>query len=104
MSDPNPYWIEKAGNLARLGLDPDFAESMPGTWVALELPRPGAEFLPGDAFGFLTTSKNTYDLRAPVAFRVAAANPRAVENPELARLSPTGDGWLLEIDNRSPQQ
>jgi glycine cleavage system H lipoate-binding protein len=82
----------------RMGLAVDAVERMPGPWVALELPPPGAHIRARDGFGFVTTGQTVHDLRAPAAFRVLAVNRRAVENPEIARLSPRVEGWLLEIE------
>lgn len=96
------YWTRQTDGATRLGLRPHVVEAFAGDWVALELPKPGAAFLPGDTFGFVTTSLSVYDLRAPMAFRVAAINEAAETNPRLVSLSPTGAGWLLEIETIGP--
>jgi glycine cleavage system H lipoate-binding protein len=101
------FWLDPVPDAAaahltpppvRLGLSADAVDRMPGPWVALELPAPGAVVRARDGFAFVTTGGTTHDLRAPTAFRVLAVNPRVVENPELARLSPRVEGWLLEVE------
>jgi glycine cleavage system H lipoate-binding protein len=82
----------------RMGLSVDAVERMPGPWVALELAAPGTVVRARDGFGFVTTGATVHDLRAPTGFRVVGVNRRAVENPEIARLSPRVEGWLLEIE------
>ena len=91
------YWFRGYGDATRLGLEPDFAQSLDGDWIALELPPVGEIFGAGETFGFITTDCATHDLRAPCALRILAVNRRAAENPDLARLSPMGEGWLLEV-------
>jgi glycine cleavage system H lipoate-binding protein len=81
-----------------MGLSVDAVDAMPGRWVALELPRPGETIRARDGFGFVTTEHGTHDLRAPSAFRVVGVNARVVANPEIARLSPRVEGWLMEIE------
>jgi glycine cleavage system H lipoate-binding protein len=91
------YWVKDMGETARLGLEPDFAESLEGDWVAVELAAEGTTVRIAESFGFITTHLRTYDLRAPFAFRIVSVNKPAIENPALVRLSPMGGGWLLEI-------
>lgn len=94
------YWTRESAGATRLGLAPDFVESLEGNWIAIELAPVAAVLRAGDSFGFLTTDRATHDLRAPFAFRVVEVNPAAIENPSLVRLSPTGAGWLLEVARR----
>ena len=66
----------------------------------LPLERPGlpdAQEGSGGPGGMLTTDRASHDLRAPCSMRIAEVNARALEDPALARLSPTGEGWLIEI-------
>lgn len=91
------YWTRPEGELSRLGLQPDFAESLSGDWVGLELAPEGAVIRPGETFGFVTTDRATHDLRAPFGFRIVEVNQSAIENAPIVRLSPTGAGWLLNI-------
>lgn len=108
MEEAQKFWIadpdgaDEPASGRRLGLAPAEAESMQGDWVALELPRTGANIRSGETFGFVTTDRATHDLRAPFAFRVLEVNSRAVENPAVARFSPTGEGWLLLVQPAMP--
>ena len=92
------YWMKSEGAATRFGLSAEFVASVQGDWLALELPKPGELIRVRETFGFLTTDRATHDLRAPCAFRVIEVNPKPIENAELARLSPHGEGWLLEIE------
>ena len=93
----DPYVFEERGGVVRLSLSPEFAESLEGDWVGLELPPPGANIRAGETFGFVTTDRETHDLKAPRGFRVVEVNAAVVQNAPLARLSPLGVGWLLEV-------
>lgn len=95
--------IPLADGRSRLGLEPEFAESLGDRWVGLELPPVGARFRRGETFGFVHCADATHDLRAPRDLVVSAVNPRAIAHPGLARLSPTGDGWLVEIETEAPR-
>ena len=92
------YWFEIREGRPLFGLTDGFIEQTEGDWVAIELPDPGVLVRAGETFGFLTTDRDTHDLRAPMPLRVLAVNPRCAENPNLVRLSPRGEGWLLEIE------
>jgi glycine cleavage system H protein len=93
------FWTRPAGEegVVRLGLNSDYAESMKGPWLALEIAETGSHIQRGDTFGFLTTGPATYDLVAPFAFKVVRVNRQVLENPDLARFSPHHQGWLAEI-------
>jgi len=84
---------EKDG--VKLGINPDFAQSIEGNWVGLELLPAGTSLRAGDGFGFITTDRGTHDLRAPAGMRILEVNQQAIENPNLVKLSPTGLGWLV---------
>ncbi len=92
------YWLEEREDAWRLGFSGVFVDSVEGDWIALEISKIGEIVRRRDAFGFLTTDRATHDLRAPRPFRIVRINAQCLENPELARLSPMGDGWLLEVE------
>lgn len=92
------YHFESHDGLTRLMLAPAFAEGLQGDFLSIELPCPGENVMTREGFGQITTSVCTYDLRAAFAFRVLRVNERVRAHPELIRLSPTGEGWLLEVE------
>ncbi len=92
------YWFSSAEGRTRVGLSVEFAQTLAGDWVALELAKIGSTIRPRETFGFITTDRATHDLRAPRGFRIVEINCRVTENPQVARLSPLGEGWLLEIE------
>lgn len=89
------FWMRAEGDGLKLGLNPDYAESIAGNWVGLELLPAGTSLRAGEGFGFITTDRGTHDLRAPVGMRILEVNRQATENPNIAKLSPTGLGWLI---------
>ena len=97
------FWVETEGSQWRLGLRAEFVETIEGDWVALDLPAIGDVLRAEEAFGFLSTDEAAYDLRAPCPFRVVRVNLNCVRNPEIVRLSPQGEGWLLEIEGPDGQ-
>jgi len=100
MSSPTPenFWLNPEGRTTRLGLSAEFTQSLAEDWVQVELPAPGATFQKGDSFGFVQTSGATHDMRAPRGFKVLTVNPRALADAQVVRLSPLGEGWLLQIE------
>jgi glycine cleavage system H protein len=62
----------------------------------------GNEVAAAEAIGYVEASKATSDLYAPMAGRVGELNRAAVERPGLVNASLYDEGWLLEIDGRTP--
>lgn len=95
------FWLNETETpgVMRLGFTPEFAESVPGDWVSLDLPKAGDVFEPEEGFAFLTTHRATIDLRAPVPMRITQTNDRVRTNPGIIRLSPTHEGWIVEFEN-----
>ena len=95
------FWLSQTDEISvtRLGLAPEFVESVPGDWVGFDLPRVGEVFKPGEGFAFVTTDRGHVDLRAPVAMRVVRVNERLRANAGLAALSPMHEGWVVEFES-----
>lgn len=95
MSGHERFWGRPESTGMRLGLNPEYAESIEGNWVGLEVLPAGTSLRAGDGFGFITTDRGTHDLRAPAGMRILEINEQAAQNPNLVKLSPTGLGWLI---------
>jgi glycine cleavage system H lipoate-binding protein len=86
-----------AQTVFRLSLDPQFLESIGGQVLALELAPPESRFHAGDAFGLGYAPTSTFDLRAPENMQIIATNRELKGHPELAALSPSLRGWLIDF-------
>ena len=76
----------------------DFAQEELGDVLFVELPGVGRAVCAGEPFGVVESVKAVSDLFAPVSGKVAAANPRLDETPELVNQVPYGDGWMIVIE------
>ena len=94
----DPYWFKEVAGGFRLGLSPEFVETVKGDWVGLELAAVGTRVRSGESFGFITTDRAAHDLRATRDFFVRVVNSRCLANPALAQLSPLSEGWLMEVE------
>ncbi len=93
-------WIQGDG-AARIGIT-DFAQDQLGDIVFVELPEPGSQFEPGDAFATVESVKAVSEVYTPVRGEITAVNDSLEENPELVNQDPYGRGWLVEITIGDP--
>jgi len=95
-------WLKAgADGVATIGIT-DYAQGSLGDITFVQLPKAGAVFKAGDAFGTIESVKAASDVYAPVAGTVVAVNAALDASPELVNKSPFGDGWLLKLRLDNP--
>jgi glycine cleavage system H protein len=75
----------------------DHAQSELGDVVYIELPKPGAAFGGGEAFGTIEAVKAVSDLLTPVAGTVTEVNATLASDPAVVNRDPYGDGWMIKL-------
>ena len=82
----------------------DHAQSQLGDVVFVELPSPGTVFNKGGTFGTVESVKAVSDLFAPVSGEVTEVNETLQDTPELVNSDPFGQGWMIKIKLKQPQE
>ena len=90
-------WLKiSADGTALVGIT-DYAQSSLGDITFVQLPKAGAVFAAGEAFGVVESVKAASDLYAPVAFTVLEANALLDASPETLNGSPYENAWMLKV-------
>jgi glycine cleavage system H protein len=98
-------WVEAVGNRARVGIS-DFAQSELGDIAYVELPKTGARVQRGEVVCTVDSLKSSSEIYAPVSGVVADVNSAlsAEENCTIVNRDPLGEGWLVVIEMKDPQE
>jgi glycine cleavage system H protein len=103
-SETHEYLLWDEGeDRARVGIS-HFAAEQLGDVVYVELPQIGESFEQGDSFGSIESVKAASDLYLPVSGEVLAINTQLSSEPELVNDNCYGDGWMVEILLKDPEQ
>lgn len=89
-------WIHIVDNQATVGIS-SYAAAHLGDIVFFDLPKVGATFKKGDAFGAVESVKNASDLYLPVSGKVIAVNEELLSNPDVLSQDPFGT-WIIKIE------
>lgn len=90
-------WLERSGNTARVGVTA-YAIDQLGDIVHVDLPKVGATFDAGAAFGTIESTKTVSDLYMPVTGRILEVNQAALKSPEMLQADPYKNGWLVKVE------
>lgn len=82
----------------------DYAQGELGDVVYVELPKPGAEYKRGDAFGTIEAVKAVSELFSPVAGTVVEINASLEGDPALVNRDPYGAGWMIKLRPKDPSE
>lgn len=89
-------WARKDGAEYVCGIS-DHAQHSLGDIVFVELPKIGASFAAGDAFGVVESVKAASDLYLPIGGKIAAVNAALAESPDLVNKDSFGEGWIVRV-------
>lgn len=95
-------WLKVAADGTALVGITDYAQSSLGDITFVQLPKAGAVFAAGAAFGVVESVKAASDLYAPVAFTVIESNAALDAAPETLNSSPYEAAWMLKVKLASP--
>jgi glycine cleavage system H protein len=97
-------WLKLEGDgTATLGITAYAQESL-GDITYVQLPKVGAAFRKGEAFGVVESVKAASDLYAPATGSVVAANAALAANPEKVNTAPYTDGWIIRLKLAKPDE
>ena len=96
-------WIKVQGNEAIVGIT-DYAQGELGDIVFLEIETVGEELGKDEVFGTVEAVKTVSDLFMPVSGKVLEVNTKLEGTPELVNKDPYGEGWLIKITVKNPEE
>ncbi len=80
----------------------DYAQGELGDVVYVELPKVGDSFGKMDVFGTIEAVKAVSELFCPIAGEIVEVNERLDKEPALVNNDPYGDGWMVKIRLKNP--
>lgn len=97
----NHVWARLGTSLLELGVTEPLLKQV-GAVLAVELPDPDDELKLELPFGEVEGETETRQLYAPVESRIVEVNHELVWNHKKLTKDPYGEGWLLRIEVRGP--
>jgi glycine cleavage system H protein len=95
--EENHFWIRDDGDVLVMGMD-DFAQSMAGEIVYVQLPDEGKKLKLGKKFAKIESGKWLGKVFAPVNGELVAVNEELEANPGLINDDCYGKGWMYKIE------
>lgn len=95
-------WVSTSSP-CRIGIS-DYAQDRLGNLIFVDLPEIGAVLSKGQEYGAVESDKKNCPLASPVDGKVLAINDELSNDPTLVNKSPYGDGWIIEIELKDPDQ
>jgi glycine cleavage system H protein len=96
---PGHTWaLSESPSLVRIGMD-QFASKLAGKVERIALPQRGQWIRQGQKVWTLHRDGTSVDMVSPIEGSVADINEAVVQNPELARTDPYGEGWLVTVQS-----
>ncbi len=89
-------WARIEGDEIVCGIS-DHAQSAMNDLVYVELPRVGATYKAGEAFGVVESVKAASDVYMPVSGTITAVNTQLESKPEIINQDPYQGGWMIRI-------
>lgn len=96
-------YVRLDGEIATVGISAYAIEQL-GDIVFLELTKINEVLEKGDSFGTVESVKAVEELIAPISGKVVEVNSEAVDSPELLAEDPYGEGWLLKVRVKDPDE
>lgn len=96
-------WARRDGDLLVVGITAHAVAQL-GDITLVSVPDPGTAVTQGESFGDIDSVKAVSELYAPVDGEVVEVNAALEDAPETVNTSPYGDGWLVKIRPRDPDQ
>jgi glycine cleavage system H protein len=94
-------WVKSEGSELTIGIT-DHAQAELTDIVFVDAPAEGKAVEAGASILVLESVKTVADVYAPVAGKVAKANPDLKGHPDLVNKDPYGRGWLVKLAPSGP--
>ncbi len=95
-------WVRVDGDRATIGIT-DFAQSLIGELVSIDIFEEGTEIEPSGMFGTLETSKVSFELYSPVGGKIIKRNDRLINQIALINQEPYEGGWMILLHMKEDQ-
>lgn len=96
---PGHTWaLSESPTLIRVGMD-DFASKLAGKIQKITLPQRGQWLRQGQRVCTLHRDGVAVDVLSPIEGSVSDVNDAVGSNPELTRMDPYGEGWLVTVQS-----
>jgi glycine cleavage system H lipoate-binding protein len=96
---PGHTWaLSESPSLVRVGMD-DFASKLIGKAERVSLPQRGQWVRQGQKLYTIYRDGAKVDMLSPIEGSVADVNDAVLQEPELARRDPYGEGWLITVQS-----
>jgi glycine cleavage system H protein len=94
--EENHFWVRPEGDILFMGMD-DFAQTMAGEIVYVQLPDEGKKLKKGKKFAKIESGKWLGKVYAPVNGELVEVNEELETNPGLINDDCYGKGWMFKI-------
>ena len=95
---PGHTWaLSESPKQIRVGID-DFASKLVGKIERIALPQRGRWIRQGQKIWTIFRDGKSVDMVSPIEGTVSDLNEAVLNDPELARRDPYGEGWLLAVE------
>ncbi len=95
-------WVRDEGEgVYTVGIS-EYAQSLLGDMVFIDLPEVGDTVDAGDECAVAESVKAASDIYSPLTGEIIVINDDLESNPELVNKDPYGDGWLFQIALSEP--
>ena len=101
--EENHFWVREEGDVVVMGMD-DFAQTMAGEIVYIQLPDEGKKLKKGKKFAKVESGKWLGKVYAPVNGELVAVNEELETSPELINDDCYGKGWMYKIKPSDPAE
>ncbi|HWR17089.1 MAG TPA: glycine cleavage system protein H [Terriglobales bacterium] len=96
---PGHTWaLSESPSLVRIGID-DFASKLIGKIESVQLPQRGTWVRQGQKIWSITRNGKKIDMVSPIEGSITDINDEVVNNPELAKSDPYGEGWMVTVQS-----
>jgi len=89
-------WVMMGGETAAVGIT-DFAQKELTDVVYVELPELGKDVKAGEECAVVESVKAAVGIYSPLSGKIARANEKLKDEPQLLNSDPYGEGWVFEI-------
>ncbi|MBC6420897.1 MAG: glycine cleavage system protein GcvH [Hormoscilla sp. SP5CHS1] len=96
-------YVRIEGEIGTVGISA-FAVDQLGEIVFVELPEVGEAVEKGEPFGNVESVKAAEDIYSPVTGTVQECNTEIEEAPEKLNEDPYGEGWLMKVRLKNPDE
>ncbi len=101
--DKDHFWVRIDGDLLVMGMN-DFAQTMAGDIVYVQLPPGGKKLILGKKFAKVESGKWLGKVYAPVNGVLHSSNQALEVNPGLINEDCYGEGWMYKIKADDPRE